>query len=107
MFDDLGSQLTFVHCLVIVLSIPLILKKVKRNRLYGFRLKKTLSSDEIWYPANVIAGWSLCLCSLIGLGLVQAATRGVLELSDGMLVGASVGLIVVACIYPVVRLKSM
>ncbi|MDF1752604.1 MAG: SdpI family protein [Verrucomicrobiales bacterium] len=32
---------------------------MKRNQLYGFRTRKTLSSDEIWYPANQYAGKAL------------------------------------------------
>ncbi|MDF1814389.1 MAG: SdpI family protein [Verrucomicrobiales bacterium] len=38
------------------LSIPMIQGKVKRNYWYGFRTKLTLSSDEVWYPANRFGG---------------------------------------------------
>jgi SdpI/YhfL family protein len=44
--------LLFVPLLIIVLSIPMILRKVPRNSLYGFRTAYTLSSDEVWYRAN-------------------------------------------------------
>lgn len=41
-----------ISILLIGLSIPLYSGKIKRNNCYGFRTTKTLSSDEIWYPAN-------------------------------------------------------
>ncbi|MBN1798775.1 MAG: SdpI family protein, partial [Spirochaetales bacterium] len=34
------------------LAIPLILEKIKPNMWYGFKTKKTLSDEKIWYPAN-------------------------------------------------------
>ncbi|MBV8452837.1 MAG: SdpI family protein [Deltaproteobacteria bacterium] len=44
---------------LIAVSIPLILEKVGPNRCYGFRTAKTLSSPEVWYAANSIAGRDL------------------------------------------------
>jgi hypothetical protein len=49
----------FVPLLIVVLCIPLILQKIPRNRLYGFRTCYTLSSDEVWYRANKICGVAL------------------------------------------------
>lgn len=51
----------------IALSIPMLFDKVPRNRLYGFRTKLTLSSDEVWYPANRFAAKGLILWGLINL----------------------------------------
>jgi uncharacterized membrane protein len=45
--------------LLMFLSGPLIMGRVPRNGWYGFRVPKTLSSDEIWYPANRYAGYQL------------------------------------------------
>jgi uncharacterized membrane protein len=42
--------------LLIGVSIPLILRRVKPNRIYGFRTTKTLSDERIWYEANAYAG---------------------------------------------------
>ena len=47
-----------------LLSLPMIMGKVPRNRLYGFRLKKTLSDDKYWYPANKRAGIGLLLAGI-------------------------------------------
>ena len=52
----------------IAVSLPLILQVVPPNRWYGFRLKKTLSDETIWYAANRIAGYDL----LIAGGVVLA-----------------------------------
>jgi len=61
----------FVGILEIIVGIPLLLGKIKPNWLYGFRLLKTLSTDEIWYKSNkyvgrdfVVAGIIVTLCSL-------------------------------------------
>lgn len=42
--------------LVFLLGIPLMLGRIPRNGLYGFRTAKTLASDDVWYPANRYAG---------------------------------------------------
>ena len=52
---------------LIALCVPLILRKVPRNRFYGFRTARTLSSDAVWYPANRIAGTALVWAGLIWL----------------------------------------
>jgi uncharacterized membrane protein len=41
------------------------LKLVPPNRLYGFRTRKTLSSPDIWYPANVFSGYALMLAAAV------------------------------------------
>lgn len=48
----------FVLCglLFIILAIPLIRRKVKPNRWYGFRVQKTLESPQTWYAGNAYAG---------------------------------------------------
>lgn len=56
--------------LLIILSIPLILAKIKPNGLYGFRTKKTLSNEKIWYQANKFTGWMLLLAAFI-TGLIS------------------------------------
>jgi hypothetical protein len=54
--------------LLSIISVPMILKKIKPNGLYGFRVKKTLENPEIWYAVNSYSGkW------LLGTGLVIVA----------------------------------
>ena len=63
----------FGSLMLIILSLPLIWKKVKPNSLYGFRVSQTLENPEIWYKANQYAGkcflcvGTIFLVSAIGL----------------------------------------
>lgn len=52
---------------LVVLSIPLILRWVPRNPLYGFRVPATLRDDGIWYDINARSARQLCA---LGLGMV-------------------------------------
>jgi uncharacterized membrane protein len=56
-----------VSALLMAISIPMILQKVPRNRFFGFRTRYTLSTDEVWYRANRIAGIALFLAGLFWL----------------------------------------
>ncbi len=53
-----------IACLVLAaVSLPLILGKVPPNPTYGFRTRLTLSSPDIWYPANAFSGWALLIAA--------------------------------------------
>ena len=51
--------------LFVAISVPLIRQQVRPNRWYGFRTPKTLSSPEIWYPANRAAGIDLLVAGVV------------------------------------------
>jgi hypothetical protein len=73
---------TILGCagLFAALAIPLALRKVPRNGLYGFRTPKTLSDDAIWYEANAYFGWALLAASLVtAAAIVTLYTVGGLE----------------------------
>lgn len=42
--------------LLILVSIPLILRWVPQNRFYGFRIASTLRNKSVWYDANALSG---------------------------------------------------
>jgi uncharacterized membrane protein len=64
------SQPFFIPAsLILVLSLPLILGLIPRNRFYGVRTSKTLSNDSIWYRANKFGGWALLVSSAIYLAV--------------------------------------
>lgn len=42
--------------LLVLLSVPMILRKVKPNYLYGVRIAKTLNNPKLWYETNEYAG---------------------------------------------------
>lgn len=50
--------------LIGALAIPLILGKVKMNRLYGIRFARSFESDEAWYAINRYGGRLLLLWSI-------------------------------------------
>jgi hypothetical protein len=52
-------------------SIPLILRRIGPNPLYGFRVKKTLEDPAVWYPVNAYAAKRLLA---VGLGISISAT---------------------------------
>lgn len=65
--------------LVIGLSIPMILQKLKPNGWYGFRTPKTLSDEKIWYPANTYSGKLM-----LGLGILWVLSAVVLRFIPGI-----------------------
>jgi uncharacterized membrane protein len=55
--------------LLILLSIPLILRKIPPNPIYGFRVQWTLKDPDLWYPMNAYTGkWLVFVgvCSVLG-----------------------------------------
>jgi uncharacterized membrane protein len=68
----------WLGCIVIiVVSIPMILRKIPPNSSYGFRTKLTLSSPDIWYPANTFSGWAMLVAagiSVIALSIASDET---------------------------------
>src|SRR5690242_18008949 len=53
--------LLLIPCIVfIAMGIPFVLGVVPPNRIYGFRIKRTLQDPAVWYPANRVTGlWSI------------------------------------------------
>ena len=59
------TQLIASCILLIIISIPLILRVVPPNGVYGFRTASTQSNSAIWYPANAFLGWALLVAASI------------------------------------------
>jgi uncharacterized membrane protein len=78
---------------LILLSVPLILRWIPRNRLYGFRIPSTLANDSVWYDANALSGRHM-----LALGLFMVVLEFVLPLSARTLVLRTVGIVGVAVI---------
>ncbi|MEN6623036.1 MAG: SdpI family protein [Smithella sp.] len=57
---------------VILLSIPLYLGKVKRNCVYGFRISQAFESEQNWYQINRFGAGALIIWALllIALGII-------------------------------------
>jgi|SRR6267154_4823505 len=54
---------------LLVLSIPLMLRWVPPNRFYGFRVPATCSNRSVWYDANALNGRHLFLLGFLLVGL--------------------------------------
>ncbi len=65
-----GLPLVFV-----ALGIPLVLKLVPPNGLYGVRTGETLASDQVWYAANFSAGAAAVLFGLAATAVNVAVLR--------------------------------
>ena len=59
---------TILGCsiLLVLIAIPLALRMVPRNVMYGFRTRTTLTDDAIWFEANAHFGRRLVVASLCG-----------------------------------------
>jgi hypothetical protein len=66
--------------LLSVLSVPLILRRIPPNGLYGFRVKATLDDPDLWYAVNAYSGWRLlagglsAVAAAVGLAVVPGLT---------------------------------
>src|SRR5215217_3320335 len=95
----------FTGLLLSAISIPLILGKIKRNWIYGIRTRRTLSSDDIWFPVNAYGGrW------LFGTGLLIAAMALALLLLPGIsldnyVIGVTVVMLVMLAISIVMTMR--
>ncbi|HOH28696.1 MAG TPA: SdpI family protein [Candidatus Hydrogenedentes bacterium] len=85
-----------VGLLFIAISLPLVLRMIPMNGLYGFRIPKAFISEELWYDINAYGGkqmilWSVIMLamSITGIFLVNAPA------SLMMLLAASVGPVVI------------
>ncbi len=50
--------------LSIGIGIPLVKRKIKMNHFYGFRIKKSFESEDIWYDINAYAGKQFIIWSI-------------------------------------------
>lgn len=61
------SLITVLVCDAVfsLVSIPLILRKIPRNSVYGYRTRTTLSNDAIWYETNEYFGLRFLIGSIV------------------------------------------
>ena len=59
---------TILGCsaLLVVVAIPLVLRMVPPNVIYGYRTRATLSDQALWFEANAHFGRRLIVASLSG-----------------------------------------
>ncbi len=97
--------------LLVALSIPLILNKIKPNLWYGFRVPKTINNPDIWYKTNHYAGVRLCAAGVIStLGAVAAYVLmpdAGLEVYSFVVLGISLAALIVATAMSFNYLRSL
>jgi hypothetical protein len=73
-----------------ILGVPLYLRLVGPNRIYGARSKATLAEPGIWYPVNRITGLWLFLTGLLLAGVASwTYFAGFASYPSACLVGAA------------------
>jgi uncharacterized membrane protein len=75
-----------------LIAVPLALRKVPPNRLYGIRTRRTLADDAVWYETNAYGGRCLIVASAVTI--VAVAILAML-LPDAMQVPAVLAALVV------------
>jgi hypothetical protein len=50
---------------LLVISIPLMLRWIPRNYVYGFRVAATLADESVWYDANALIGRHMFLLGVL------------------------------------------
>ncbi len=81
---------------LILLSVPLIFRRVPRNRFYGLRIPATCGNESVWYEANALHGRHLFLLGafMVLLEFILPASIRTLTLRTTGIIG--LGVIVVA-----------
>lgn len=57
---------------LLLVAIPLALRKVGPNVVYGYRTRATLANEAVWYEANAYFGKRLIVACLIGAAFAWA-----------------------------------
>ena len=65
---------------VFVLGIPLALRWVPPNRLYGFRTSTTFSSLDAWYRINFATGVALIAAGVLSGAVIVLLDHGMIAL---------------------------
>ena len=63
--NTIAALITGSGLLILLLSIPLILRRVPPNALYGVRTRASFHSESDWYRINQLGGRYLAVSSLI------------------------------------------
>ena len=59
--------------IIFVMSLPLILRKVPMNQVFGIRIRAAFESEQRWYDINAYGGRQLATWSLL---LIAAGVTG-------------------------------
>jgi uncharacterized membrane protein len=96
-------QALIVCAALVLIAIPLVLKWVPPNPIYGFRTSKSRVNRKVWFAANAFAGWALIASSLLSAILLWLTPATV---SWPLLFGAPLAAAIVATLIYVDNLDA-
>jgi uncharacterized membrane protein len=68
-----ATLLILITCVLIaVIGIPLGLRLIPPNRVYGVRTRRTLSDESAWFEVNRVGGWALVAAAGLAAVIVMA-----------------------------------
>ena len=104
----MGSTTYFliIAGVIAVVSIPMIANAVPPNRFYGFRTRRTLANERIWYSANRFAGWAMFIAAIISAVALAALPQEMLS-APGYAAGVLVAPLLVAVAASFVYLRGL
>ncbi len=96
--DKAAITLIILGLLVTVVSIPLILRKIKMNGVYGFRISKAFESDENWYAINEFGGkalafWGIAV-TVVGIACFSVAPATAFTVSKVSFVSVAIPIVI-------------
>ncbi len=79
----------------VLISIPLVMKKIPMNSLYGFRIPKAFKSEENWYEINRYGGrqlirWSVLLVLIGALYFIFPIEHSAAPVKNALLAAAPI-----------------
>ena len=93
----ISTSLLLISAVTIVLSLPLILRLVKMNGVYGVRIPESFRSPERWFRINRFGGVLLLLWGVavgitggVGLALASSQWQKFCLISAGVVIGGLV-----------------
>jgi uncharacterized membrane protein len=80
---NLESTVVLSGMALFILGIPLALKLVPPNPVYGVRTSKTFSNREVWYAANRSAGINTAITGIVLVVTALVVPRLIPDYSEG------------------------
>ena len=90
-------EMVLAGVLLFAIGVPLALKLVPPNPVYGVRTSKTWSSREVWYAANRSAGINMAIAGIVIAVAALVVPRLMPDYSEGARV-LIIGVIVIFAI---------
>jgi len=84
--------------ILIASAIPLILKRIPPNDLYGYRTPSVIASPALWYAVNGFLGWALAVAGAAGAVLAGLAIARGEDVSHTFSVPIQIALVLAALV---------